>query len=106
MVPLASLHETREAALQLESGDVIDISRATFRAIRHDRHPMRRWVDLVAPNAVRPEKTAIRIPGPAPKYGQDTCRILERLGYNKTEIASKLGNGIVSTEWAGRYLPE
>ena len=81
ITPLGSLHGTRDAGLQRESEGRIDISKATFRAVRHDRHPMGRWVDLVAPNAVRPGQAGITIPGPAPKYGQDTRAILARLGY-------------------------
>lgn len=106
ITPLGSLHETRNAALQFESDGTIDISKATFRAVRHDQHPMGRWVDLVAPNAVRPEKAAITIPGPAPKYGQDTRRILARLGYAEDEIQGMIGSGTASEGWSLKYLPE
>ena len=67
VVPLASLHETRDTSLQLESEGDIDIAQDTFRVICHDQHPMGRWCDLVAPNAVRPANGKITIPGPMPK---------------------------------------
>lgn len=106
VVPLSSLGGTRDAALERESGGDIDLTRATFRAIRHDRHPMGRWVDLVAPNAVRPDNARIRIPAPAPKYGSDTSRVLRRLGYGDDEIASLHERRVVAGRWSDRYLPE
>ena len=78
IVRLASLLETRDQACQLESKGPIDIDQATFRVVRHDRHPMGRWCDLVAPNAVRPARAVITIPGPMPKYGAQTKEILAR----------------------------
>jgi crotonobetainyl-CoA:carnitine CoA-transferase CaiB-like acyl-CoA transferase len=106
IVPLGSLHATRDAGLQHESGGDIDIRRATFRAIRHDRHPMGRWVDLVAPNAVRPVNSTITIPGPAPKYGADTRKILARLGYADTAIDEMIASGAAAERWSDKYLPE
>jgi len=106
VVPLSSLGETRDAALQRESGGDIDLTRATFRTIHHDRHPMGRWVDLVAPNAVRPDNARIRIPAPAPKYGRDTSRVLRRLGYGDDEIAVLRERRVVADRWSERYLPE
>lgn len=106
VVPLASLHETRDAALQLESEGGIDLSRDTFRVIRHDRHPMGRWVDLVAPNAVRPQNAAITIPGPMPKYGAHTRMILARLGYGEVAIEALIAKGAAGESWSEKYLPE
>ncbi|MCU9836876.1 CoA transferase [Ruegeria sp. WL0004] len=103
---LGSLHGTRDAGLQLESKGKIDICKATFRAVRHDQHPMGRWVDLVAPNAVRPSQAGITIPGPAPKYGQDTRKILLRLGYNNAEIQHMIDTGAAAECWSQKYLPE
>ncbi|MCB4457059.1 CoA transferase [Leisingera sp. McT4-56] len=105
-VPLSSLHETRDAALQLESQGGIDLNQATFRVIRHDRHPMGRWCDLVAPNAVRPQAGRIAIPGPMPKYGQHTRAILERLGYSEAEAAAMAASGAAGDSWSEKYLPE
>ncbi|WP_293572776.1 CoA transferase [Phaeobacter sp.] len=104
-VPLSSLHETRDAALQLESEGDIDLSQATFRVIRHDKHPMGRWCDLVAPNAVRPQQGRITIPGPMPKYGAHTREILQRLGYSDTQITEMIDRGDAGTSWSDRYLP-
>jgi len=106
VTPLGSLHDTRDEGLHLESDGVIDICKATFRAVRHDHHPMGRWVDLVAPNAVRAEKAQITIPGPAPKYGQNTRTILAGLGYDDAEIQNMIDTGAASESWSERYLPE
>ncbi|MDU8927365.1 CoA transferase [Alisedimentitalea sp. MJ-SS2] len=106
IVRLGSLHETRDQALQRESAGEIDISTATFRVVRHDRHPMGRWVDLVAPNAVRPATATISIPEPAPKYGADTRVILTRLGFSKGEIQTMIDKGAAGERWSDRYLPE
>lgn len=106
VVALSSLHQTRDDSLQLESADDIDISKATFRCIRHDQHPMGRWVDLVAPNAVRTQTSCISIPGPMPKYGQHTQEVLSDLGYGDTDINSMLEHKIAVTSWSKHFLPE
>ena len=105
-VPLSSLHETRDAALQLESEGGIDLSEATFRVIRHDQHPMGRWCDLVAPNAVRPQAGRITIPGPAPKYGAHTRAILARLGYSEDQANAMIASGAAGESWSEKYMPE
>jgi len=105
-VPLSSLHETRDAALQLESGGNIDLKQATFRVIRHDRHPMGRWCDLVAPNAVRPQAGRITVPGPAPKYGAHTRAVLARLGYSAEAAGAMIASGAAGESWSEKYMPE
>ncbi len=106
LVRLGSLMETRDEALQVESAGEIDIKQATFRVVRHDRHPMGRWCDLVAPNAVRPETAPIVIPGPMPKYGADSRAVLERLGFSAVEIDAMIESGAAGISWSDRYLPE
>ncbi|MCV2868668.1 CoA transferase [Defluviimonas sp. WL0002] len=106
IVPLGSLHATRDASLVLESDGPPDIRKATFRAVRHDRHPMGRWVDLVAPNAVRPERAAIIVPGHAPKYGADTREVLQRAGCDSDQMDAMIQAGSASEGWSSRYLPE
>jgi crotonobetainyl-CoA:carnitine CoA-transferase CaiB-like acyl-CoA transferase len=107
IMPLATLAGTRDEALVTESDATeIDIARATFRAIRHDRHPMGRWIDLAAPNAVRPQNARITIPAPAPKYGADTRAVLARLGYDDTQIDRMIAAGTAATSWSDKYLPE
>jgi len=106
VVPLASLLDTRDRAMQPESAGDIDITSATFRVIRHDAHPMGRWCDLVAPNAVRPASGRIVIPGPMPKPGADTEAILGRLGFAPEKIAAMVQRGAAGLKWTDRYLPE
>ena len=106
VVGLGALHQTRDDALQRESESAIDIAKATFRAIRHDQHPMGRWVDLVAPNAVRPQFSPIKIPGPAPKYGADTRHVLAQLGYSSTDVDALIHQGAAAESWSDKYLPE
>jgi hypothetical protein len=105
-VRLGSLSANRDANLHFESDGPADIRIATYRAIRHDRHPMGRWVDLVAPNAVRPNRAAITIPGHAPKPGAQTRAILSRIGLTEAEIAAMIDAGIAATGWSAKYLPE
>ena len=105
-IALGSLHKTREDALQIESFGPIDICQATFRTVRHDKHPMQRWVDLVAPNAVRPRKAPIRVPGPMPKYGADTRSILQQLGLDDVRIDRMIASGEAGEKWSNKYLPE
>lgn len=106
VVPLSSLHATRDAALQPESAGGIDLTQATFRVIRHDQHPMGRWCDLVAPNAVRPVNGTITIPGPMPKYGAHTRSILARLGYDRGAIDRMIKAGSAGTGWSEKFLPD
>ncbi len=106
VMPLANLADTRDENLVAESAGAPDISRATFRAVRHDRHPMGRWVDLAAPNAVRPAHAAITIPGPAQKYGADTHAVLVELGFNETQIDQMVAKGQAAESWSEKYLPE
>ena len=86
--------------------DEKDIQKSTFRAIRHDRHPMGRWVDLVAPNAVRPEHAPITIPAAAPKPGTQTQKVLAALGFTGAEIDRMIASGAASEAWSEKYLPE
>ena len=106
VVPLGSLHETRDASLQLESEGAIDLTKDTFRVIRHDQHPMGRWCDLVAPNAVRPKRSRITIPSYMPKYGHNTRDILTRLGLDNESIDKIIESGAAATQWSEKYLPE
>ncbi len=104
-IPLGSLMQTRDDSLQLETEGNIDLCGATFRVIRHDDHPMGRWCDLVAPNAVRPARSSITLPGPTPKYGDQTGEILARLGFGVDEIEDLFSRRIVGKGWSRRYLP-
>ncbi len=105
-MPLGSLHATRDANLHLESEGAPDIRLNTFSAVRHDLHPMGRRVDLVAPNAVRPERAEITTSGPAPRYGAHTREILTELGFGDEEIDALIAAGNAGELWPERYLPE
>lgn len=105
-VPLASMLETRDEALQIDSHGSVDIQRATYRAVRHDTHPMGLWCDLAAPNAIRPDHAHITIPGPAPKYGSQTKEVLGRLGFSDQQISEILDSEMAGESWSKRYLPQ
>ncbi|RLA05016.1 MAG: CoA transferase, partial [Gammaproteobacteria bacterium] len=104
--PLATLQALREQHLQPESKGSPDLSDATFSFVRHDQHPGGRCVDIVAPNAIRPQSSRISIPSPAPKYGIDSREILAGLGYSNDEIETLIRQGVVSESWSEDYLPE
>lgn len=106
VVRLASLSETRDASIQAESLGDTDLDQSTFRVIRHDRHPMGRWVDLVAPHAVRPRYAHITIPGPMPKYGSHTRDVLRTLGYEPSAIDAMITSGAAGESWSSKFLPE
>ena len=106
VVRLGSLATNRDHALQAESAGNIDIQNDTYRAIRHDQHDMGRWVDLVAPNAVRPSQAKIHLTGHAPKYGRHTRLILARIGYSEGQIDTMIREGAAGVKWSDRYLPE
>ncbi|MDA7966434.1 CoA transferase [Ruegeria sp.] len=106
VMPLGSLHDTRDAVLQHESAGQVDLNQGTFSVIRHDQHPMGRWCDLVAPNAVRPATATIHIPGPMPKYGADTRAVLAEVGFDEDQITAMIDAGAAGESWSEKYLPE
>jgi crotonobetainyl-CoA:carnitine CoA-transferase CaiB-like acyl-CoA transferase len=106
IIELGSLMKTRDQSLRWESVGNFELENATYRAIRHDQHPMGRWCDLVAPNAVRPSHSKITFPGPMPKYGANTLEILEELGFDDAEIREMLDSGAAAATWSERFLPE
>ena len=106
VVPLGSLAGNRDSSLQRDSDGEVDIRQATYRAVRHDQHAMGRWVDLVAPNAIRPQRAPIRIPGHAPKYGAHTREVLSRVLFTDEEIDGMIAAGAAGERWSDKYLPE
>ena len=103
---LDKMHAVRDAHLVEESSGPVELNAGTFGFIRHDRHPSGRFVDLVAPNAIRPQRAAIAVPGPMPKPGADGRAILSGLGYSAGEIDAMIEEGVVSEKWCDKYLPE
>jgi crotonobetainyl-CoA:carnitine CoA-transferase CaiB-like acyl-CoA transferase len=104
--PLATLQGLREENLQVESQGPPDLTDSTYCFLRHDQHPSGRSVDIVAPNAIRPQSSPISIPFPARKYGSDSRALLAELGYSTDQIESLIVQGVVSESWSEDYLPE
>jgi crotonobetainyl-CoA:carnitine CoA-transferase CaiB-like acyl-CoA transferase len=104
--PTDSMARVREAHLTVESEGAVDLDGPTMAFVRHDRHPMGRFVDLTAPNAIRPHGARIDVPGPAPKYGAQTREILTDLGYGVQEVETLIAQGVVAESWSEDYLPE
>ena len=67
---------------------------------------MGRWIDIVSPNAVRPQSGKITVPSHMPPYGRHTRQILARLGYDRAAIDSMIQAGIAGEGWSEKYLPE
>lgn len=103
---LDKMHAVRDAHLIAEAGEPPDLLGPTFSFIRHDPHPSGRFVDLVAPNAVRPRHASLRVPAPFKKPGTDTETILSELGFEPRRIAAMLENGEAANQWSEKYLPE
>ncbi len=103
---LDKMHAVCQANLTRESVGEPDLAGPTFAFVRHDRHPGGRWVDLVAPNAIRPREARIRMPGPAPKPGAQSREILREMGLGEDEIDALVADGLVAEAWCDKYLPE
>ena len=103
---LDKMHAVCQAHLTRESAGPPDLAGPTLAFVRHDRHPSGRWVDLVAPNAIRPREARIRMPGPAPKPGAQSREILREIGLGEDEIDALVADGVVAEAWCDKYLPE
>jgi crotonobetainyl-CoA:carnitine CoA-transferase CaiB-like acyl-CoA transferase len=104
--PLATLQALRENNLKVESEGVPDLCDSTYSFIRHDQHPSGRSVDIVAPNAIRPQSARITMPFPARKYGSDSRVLLAEIGYSAEEIDNLIHQDVVAESWSEDYLPE
>jgi hypothetical protein len=102
----AGLSETGDRAHQDGRDGPTDIQQAIFPVISHDRHLRGRSCDLVAPNAVRPERDEITIPGSMPNYGKRAKLILKWLGYDDGTINQMVADGSAGLRWSEKYLPE
>jgi len=103
---LDKMQDVRDAHLAVESEGSPDLLGPTFGFIRHDAHPSGRWVDLVAPNAIRPKEAAIVVTEPMPKPGAHTRSILAELGYDTGEIEHMISSCVAAEQWCEKYLPE
>ena len=103
--PLGEMHRNRQTFVHRRGKDRIDLSKQTFSFIRDADHPSGHSVDLVAPNAVRPLHSSIRIPDPAPKHGVHSKEILSELGWSDEDIKVLIEHGVVGCSWSKQYLP-
>ena len=103
---LDKMHAVCQANLTAESVGTPDLAGPTFAFVRHDRHPSGRWVDLVAPNAIRPQEARIRMPGHAPKPGAQSRQILREIGLPDDEVDGLVADRLVAEAWSEKFLPE
>lgn len=90
-----------------ESAGPVPLGSTTMLFVRHDRHPLGRWVDMAAPNAIRTSRMRLQMPGPAPRFGEHTHEVLAALGYTGDQIAELSTAGVVTDRWTPKatYLP-
>ena len=103
--PLGEMQRIRQAFVHEHGKDHIDLSRQTFSFVRHQDHPSGHSVDLVAPNAIRPQNSGIRVPVEAPKHGAHSEQILSELGLDDQQIKALIAHGVVGCRWSEQYLP-
>lgn len=103
-----SMTRVRGRHLVTENAGEPNLEGSTMLFIRHDGHPSGRYVDLVAPSAIRPRSYSIRTPGAALAYGAHTRRVLGELGLSQEESSRMFAEGSVSETWtySGEYLPD
>ena len=90
-----------------ESAGPVPLGERPLLFVRHDDHPCGRWVDIAAPNAIRFDRSTVRMPSPAPRYGEHTHQVLTSLGYSDSDISTLTDLGIVTDRWTPdrTYLP-
>lgn len=103
--PLGEMQKTRQSFVHQQGRDQIDLSSQTFSFVRYADHGCGHSVDLVAPNAVRPRNSAVRLPDEAPKHGAQSEQILSELGYDDQQIETLIAHGVVGCRWSEEYLP-
>lgn len=91
----------------VESDGTVPLGSTTMLFVRHDRHPLGRWVDLAAPNAIRTHRMRLQMPSPAPRFGEHTHEVLATLGYSGDQIAELSKAGVLADRWTPKatYLP-
>lgn len=102
---LSKMNDVRDAHKIAEGDGMPDLYGPTFAFIRHAPHPSGRWVDLVAPNAIRPRHAGLTIPGPMPKPGSHTREVLSAYGVGEADQTDMLAEGMIAESWSKRYLP-
>lgn len=102
-----AIADLKERNTTRESEGSVQLGTSTMLFLRHDQHPVGRWVDLPAPNAIRLHRLAVQVPGPAPRFGEHTYEVLAQLGCSDHDIATLQQAGIVADRWTpnATYLP-
>jgi crotonobetainyl-CoA:carnitine CoA-transferase CaiB-like acyl-CoA transferase len=100
--PLETLIDLREKHTVQDSSPW---NSSSFSFTEIDGHPSGRRVTLAAPNAVRPHRSRVVVPGDAPKYGADTDKVLLAAGFTVDEIEELVRVGAASRSWTEVYLP-
>ncbi len=103
--PTVTMSDVREQNWVLDSTTEPDLLGPTITFVRHDQHPSGRWVDLIAPNAIRPRHAPLIVPAPMPKYGKHTRVLLGEMGYAESDIDNRIRRGVVGESWSSDYLP-
>ncbi len=103
---LDSMAGVRARNLYCESKGDVDLFNPTTAFTRNASHPCGKTVDLVAPNAIRPQSRGIIFPATAPKYGQHSREIMRELDYSDHEINDLIDSSIIADKWSDQYMPD
>ncbi len=103
--PLATMSQLRHRNLMTPESGIDLKGEYSVAFIRHADHPCGHAVELIAPNAIRPNDAPVVLSAAMPKYGAHTRTTLEQLGYDDRQIDSLVEQGIAATEWSHNYLP-
>lgn len=99
------MSQWREQQLMSEQTGIDLKGPSSVAFIRYPDHPCGHSVELIAPNAIRPQRAPVLLPCAMPKYGAHTLEVLEQHGFNQQQIDLWLDDGTVATQWSERYLP-
>jgi len=97
--PLDSLSAVRAASL----ANATPAQTVTFA--RDMAHPSGYVVEHINPTAIRPERAGIVTSHAAPKYGADTRRVMNELGYSEDDVARMAAEHVIAEGWSPEYLP-
>ena len=82
------------------------VQRGTFHFHSQKQHPIGGQVTMFAPCSLLSEAVRVRIPTPAPRYGEHTRQVLsDLLGFTEQEIDAMYAAKIVADGWSDKYIP-